>query len=138
MDIEKIFDLFDTPDEPKKQVIRDISEHPAFWLGIFTKIIMNHSNFNAAQLSVFKTAFPNMDINDIRNAGEFIIYTKSYGFLQKLDIERELDLQTLKDNISIELDVALKLALSYFESTEEYEKCAFIMRVLTIVEEGLT
>jgi hypothetical protein len=138
MDIEKIFDLFDTPDEPKKQVIMDISEHPAFWLGIFTKIIMNHSNFNAAQLSVFKTAFPNMDINDIRNAGEFIIYTKSYGFLQKLDIERELDLQTLKDNISIELDVALKLALSYFESTEEYEKCAFIMRVLTIVEEGLT
>ena len=99
---------------------------------------MNHSNFNATQLSVFKAAFPNMDINDIRNAGEFIIYTRSYEFLQKLDIERELDLQILKDSTSIELDVALKLALSYFESTEEYEKCAFIMRVLTIVEEGLT
>jgi len=96
---------------------------------------MNHSNFNSAQLSVFKTAFPNMDINDIKNAGEFIIYTRSYGFLQKLDIERELDLQILKDSVSTELTVSLKLAISYFESTEEYEKCAFLMKILTIVEE---
>jgi hypothetical protein len=138
MDIEKIFDLFDTPDEPKKQVIMDISEHPAFWIGMFRKIIMNHSNFSSAQLSVFKTAFPNMDINDIRNAGEFIIYTRSYGFLQKLDIERELDLQILKDSTSTELVVSLKLSISYFESIEEYEKCAFLMKILTIVEGSLT
>jgi hypothetical protein len=138
MDIEKIFDLFDTPDEPKKQVIMDISEHPAFWIGMFRKIIMNHSNFNSAQLSVFKTAFPNMDINDIKNAGEFIIYTRSYDFLKRLDIERELDLEVLKNNSTLELDIALKLSLSYFESTEEYEKCSHIIKVLTIVEESLT
>ena len=138
MDINKIFDLFDTPNEPKKQVIRDISEHPTFWIGMFRKIIMNHSNFNVTQLSVFKAAFPNMDINDIRNAGEFIIYTRSYEFLQKLDIERELDLQILKDSTTLELDIALKLSLSYFESTEEYEKCSHIIKVLTIVEESLT
>lgn len=138
MDVNKIFELFDTPDEPKKQVIRDISEHPAFWIGMFRKIIMNHSNFNSASLSIFKNAFPNMDINDIKNAGEFIIYTRSYEFLKRLDIERELDLEILKDNSTLELDIALKLVLSYFESTEEYEKCAFIKRILTIVEESLT
>jgi hypothetical protein len=116
----------------------DISEHPAFWIGMFRKIIMNHSNFSSAQLSVFKTAFPNMDINDIKNAGEFIIYTRSYDFLKRLDIERELDLEVLKNNSTLELDIALKLSLSYFESTEEYEKCSHIIKVLTIVEESLT
>jgi hypothetical protein len=137
MDINKIFDLFDT-DEPKKQAISDISEHPAFWLGMFRKIIMNHSNFNSSALSVFKTAFPNMNISDIKNAGEFIIYTRSYDFLKRLDIERELDLEVLKNNSTLELDIALKLSLSYFESTEEYEKCSHIIKVLTIVEESLT
>lgn len=138
MDVNKIFNLFDTPDESKKQVIRDISEHPTFWLGMFRKLITNHSNFNPAHLSMFKTALPDLSINDIKNAGEWIIYTRSYDFLKRLDIERELDLEVIKDNSTLELDIALKLALSYFESTEEYEKCAFIMKILTIVEESLT
>ena len=133
MDVDKIFDLFDTPDEPKKQVIMGISEHPAFWIGMFRKIIMNHSNFSSTQLSVFKTAFPNMDINDIRNAGEFIIYTRSYGFLQKLDIERELDLQILKDSTSTELVVSLKLSISYFESIEDYETCVEIKELTKVI-----
>lgn len=138
MDINKIFNLFDTPDESKKQVIRDISEHPAFWLGMFRKLITNHSNFSIAHLNVFKTALPDLNVNDIKNAGEFIIYTRSYDFLKRLDIERELDLETIKSNSTLELNIALKLAISYFESTEEYEKCLFIKKILTIVEENLS
>lgn len=138
MDIDRIFGLFEIPNESKKQIIRNISEHPAFWLGMFRKIIMNHSNFNDASLSIFKTAFPDMDINDIKSAGEFIIYTRSYDFLKRLDIGCELDLEIIKNNSTSELNIALKLALSYFENTEEYEKCSFIKQILDIVEKNLT
>jgi hypothetical protein len=140
MDVDKIFGLFDNnePINTKKQVFKDISEHPSFWVGMFTRIILNHVNFKSAHLSLFKTAFPDMDINDIKNAGEYLIYTRSYVFLERLDLGRELDLQTIQNNTSPEFLTALKLAISYFEEHEEYEKCAFIYSIKQMVEKNLS
>lgn len=138
MDIDKIFGLFEDNINVKKQVYKDISEHPSFWIGMFTKIIMNHSNFNLAHISVFKAAFPNMDMNDVINAGEYLIYTRSYVFLNRLDINDNIHLQAVKDKASLEFLTALKLAMSYFEENEEYEKCAFILPIKDIVEQSLS
>ena len=138
MDIDKIFGLFEDNINVKKQVYKDISEHPSFWVGMFTKIIMNHSNFNLAHISVFKAVFPNMDMNDVINAGEYLIYTRSYVFLSRLDINDDIHLQTIKDKASLEFLTALKLSMSYFEENEEYEKCAFILPIKDIVEQSLS
>jgi transcription elongation factor GreA-like protein len=140
MDIDKIFGLFDNDKDTniKKQIYKDISEHPSFWVGMFIKLIMNHTNFNLAHISVFKAAFPDLDMVDVINAGEYLIYTRSYVFLKRLDIEQETDLQVIKDKASNEFLIALKLSLSYFEEHEEYEKCAFILSIKNIVEQSLT
>jgi hypothetical protein len=140
MDVNKIFNLFDSNEtmDTNKQVFMDISEYPLFWIGMFTKIILNHINFKSAHLSLFKTAFPDMDINDIKNAGEYIIYTRSYDFLQRLDINRTLDLQILQNNSSPEFLTSLNSSLLYFEKTEEYEKCAFIMQIKSIIQNNLS
>ena len=138
MDIDKIFGLFEDNINVKKQVYKNISEHPSFWVGMFTKIIMNHSNFNLAHISVFKAAFPNMDMNDVINAGEYLIYTRSYVFINRLDINDDIHLQTIKDKASLEFLTALKLSMSYFEENEEYEKCAFILPIKDIVEQSLS
>jgi hypothetical protein len=50
-----------------------------------------------SNLSKNPSVFP-LDINDINNAGEYIIYTKSYVFLKRLNIECELDLQVIQNN----------------------------------------
>lgn len=151
MDINKIFDLFESSSidevevnsiEPngnaqKIKFFNEYKNHPVVWVGMFHKLIMNHTSLNSSYLTVFKTTFPTLDINDIKMAGEFIIYTKAYEFLNNLDIKRELDLKILKSSSNIQLLTALKLALSYFEEHEEWVKCAFILQIKNIVEEYL-
>jgi hypothetical protein len=140
MDINKIFELFENNEtlNAKKQVFKDINEHPLFWINMFTRIILNYTNSKSAHLTLFKTIFPDLDINDISNAGEYIIYTRSYVFLKRLDIKRELDLQVIQNNTNPEFLVALELSLSYYEKYEEYEKCTFILPIINIIKDNLS
>jgi hypothetical protein len=87
---------------------------------------------------LFKTIFPDLDINDISNAGEYIIYTKSYVFLKRLNIECELDLQVIQNNTNSEFLTALESSLSYYEKYEEYEKCSFILSIINIIKVNLS
>jgi len=140
MDINKIFELFENNEtlNAKKQVFKDINEHPLFWINMFTRIILNYTNSKSAHLTLFKTIFPDLDINDISNTGEYIIYTRSYVFLKRLDIKRELDLQVIQNNTNPEFLVALELSLSYYEKYEEYEKCTFILPIINIIKDNLS
>jgi hypothetical protein len=140
MDINKIFKLFENSEtlNAEKQVFKDINEHPLFWINMFTRIILNYTNSKSAHLMLFKTIFPDLDINDISNAGEYIIYTKSYVFLKRLNIECELDLQVIQNNTNSEFLTALESSLSYYEKYEEYEKCSFILSIINIIKVNLS
>ena len=151
MNVDKIFGLFESSSRDElginalnqndlKARIKFFDEfrnHPVVWVGMFHKLIMNNA-VSKTLLTTFKTSFPDLDANDIKNAGEFIIYTKAYEFIQNIDIERDLDLQVIKNNTSIELLTSVKLAMSYFEEIEAYEKCAFLLPIKNIIEKMLS
>lgn len=151
MNVDKIFGLFDSSsydglginavnqDELTARIkfFDNFKNHPVVWIGMFHKLIMNDA-VSKTLLTAFKTTFPDLDVNDIKNAGEFIIYSKAYGFISNLDIGRELDLQVLKNNSNIDFLISVKTAILYFEKNEDYEKCAFLLSIKKVIEENVT
>lgn len=150
MNIDNIFSLFEpanrdelsinalNQDDLKSRIkfFDEFRNHPVVWVGIFHKLISDNLQ-SKALLTAFKTALPDVDINDIKNAGESIIYTKAYEFISNLNIERDLDLQVLKNNSSVELLTSINLAISYFEEVEEYEKCTLLFNIKSIISKSL-
>jgi hypothetical protein len=151
MDINKIFGLFDSSsrndlginalnqDDLKARIkfFDEFRNHPVVWIGMFHKLIMDNA-VSKTLLTTFKTTFPDLDVNDIRNAGEYIIYTKAYEFIRNLNIKRDLDLQVLINHSNINVLTSVRMAISYFEETEAYEKCAFLLPIKKIIEENVT
>jgi hypothetical protein len=51
MDVNKIFDLFDSSSkeeliQDRSAVVNDFKEHPAYWLGMYKKLIFNQKLFS--------------------------------------------------------------------------------------------
>jgi hypothetical protein len=152
MDINKIFGLFESSSyddlgidaldqydlKARIEFFDKYREHPVVWLGMFHKLVNNYNIYNKTLLNTFKTTFLDFNINDVNDAGEFIIYNKAYEFIRKIDVERDLDFTVLKNNSNIKVLQSLNYAILYFEDIEEYEKCSFLVKIKNIVEKNLT
>ena len=142
IDPEKIFNLFNRADEdPSLQEKAEITDQllnlqdtPAFKLGMFRKLILNHINFNKSILSILKRTDDEFDIDDVKNAGEFIIYTRAWAYVENLNVKDLETFESLKKGASQELITAFKLAINYFQETEEYEKCAHLKKFCDVCE----
>jgi len=142
IDPEKIFNLFNRADEDpslqEKSEITDqllaLQDTPAFKIGVFKKLILNHINFNKSILSLLKRTDDEFDIDDVKNAGEFIIYTRAWAYVENLNVKDLETFESLKKGASQELITALKLAINYFQEIEEYEKCAHLKKFCDVCE----
>lgn len=144
MSINKIFAMFGFPEDHlndgKKEVIDDLNAYkdsPHFKLGMFKKLIMNGTVFKKQVLKFFSKSDPEFDLNGIDSAGEYMMYTRSYFWIQSCKIRNKEWKLALSNYASDEFLVAVKLSISYFESTEEYEKCAFLKKIQDFIEKCL-
>ena len=144
MDLNKIFGLF-SDEEPKSlkeksQLIDDIldfKEHPLFWVGMFKKLIQNHKLFNKEIIGFFSILDQELDIDDVEQAGEFVVYNKAFSWIDKIDINNKLHQNSILKFSDDTFLSYLKISISYFEKFEEYEKCAHLKNIQNIVEEFL-
>jgi len=124
IDPDKIFKLFDRAGEdPSIQEKAEIAEQlialkdtPAFKLGILSRVS------------------DDLDMNDVKNAGEFVIYNRAWGYVQDLNVKDLETFETLKKGANQELITSFKLAIHYFQETEEYEKCAHLKKFCDVCE----
>jgi hypothetical protein len=145
MDIDKIFDLFDNK-EPNLQkeknqeidVIIDYKNHPLFWVGMFKKLIQNHQVFNDQLLKFFDKLDEGLNIKDVDKAGEFLVFNRSYEYIQKVDPDNLAAQEALFRFADIHLKIALELSINYFQEYEEYEKCVHLKKILEFVKLLLT
>ena len=143
MSISGIFAMFGFPDkgddERKKleEELEIFKETPHFKLGMFFKLIMNGSSFKKQILKFFSTADPDLDIKGIDDAGEYMMYTRAYYWIQSCKVRNKEWKLALSNYASDEFLVAVKLSINYFESTEEYEKCAFLKKIQDFIEKCL-
>jgi hypothetical protein len=144
MDLNKIFGLF-SDEEPKSlkeksQLIDDIldfKEHPLFWVGMFKKLIQNHKLFNKEIIGFFSILDQELDIDDVEQAGEFVVYNKAFSWIDKIDINNKLHQSSILKFSDDTFLLYLKSSILYFEKFEEYEKCAHLKNIQNIVEKFL-
>jgi hypothetical protein len=146
VDIKKIFGLFEEPQENNKEVSREeynqlvdnYKKHPLYWVGMFKKLIYNHNLFNSQLLKFFEKLDEGLDQVDIDRAGEYVVFTKAWDYIKKINPEDKKHQEALYHFSDIHLKIALELSINYFQEQEEYEKCAHLKKNLEFVKLLLT
>ena len=144
VDVNKIFGLFGGEDKNSKHdsdsnqdmsyLLEDYKQHPMFWVGMFKKLIYNHKVFNAKVLNSFKDLDGELDMNDVENAGEFIMYNRAWYWINKIDIKETLHQNALTHYADEILLTYTKVVILYFQELEEYEKCAHLKKIQDFLE----
>jgi hypothetical protein len=143
VDVNKIFGLFNEDENPKynsdnnqdmSYLLEDYKQHPMFWVGMFKKLIYNHKVFNAKILKSFKDLDGELDMNDVENAGEFIMYNRAWYWINKIDIKESLHQNALTHYADEVLLTYTKVIILYFQELEEYEKCAHLKKIQDFLE----
>lgn len=140
MDLNKFFELFGNTSGDKKteKELEDFKKTPSFKIKIFVKLVMNGVNFKKQIINFFsKSLGEDEDLNGVDLAGEFMVYNRGWYWISQMDWGSEEWVADLKDSLSEDLFIALKLSIHYFEEQEEYEKCAFLKKIQNFVEENL-
>jgi len=133
INLDNIFSLFSANEEldgVNSEVQIDFSQTPIYWIGMYKKLVLNHINFNKKVLKFFKESNQELDIEDMKDAGEFVVYHRAWHYIQNVNIDVEEHVIAIKKYTDEYLDTALKLGISFFEQHEEYEKCALLKKIL--------
>lgn len=131
--LDNIFGLFSHNNDdlsPGKTTYADLKESPMYYVGMYKKLILNHINFNKKVLSFFKKANEEFNVEDIKEAGEFVTYKRAWSYIQNVDINDTSHIDALKYYSDEYLDTALELGINFFQQEEEYEKCAVLLKIL--------
>ena len=143
MALDNIFSLFGFPDkddEDRKKLEAELDvfkETPHFKLGMFHKLIMNGSIFSKQVVKFFAKADPGLDVKGIDQAGEYMMYTRAWFWIEQVKLRKKEWKEALKQYANEDFLVSVKLSISYFEGTEEYEKCAHLKKIQDFVEKNL-
>jgi|TARA_B110000908_G_scaffold140508_1_gene167677 hypothetical protein len=134
VNLDNIFHLFGSNDNldgsNDTTTFIDFKVTPIYWVGMYKKLILNHLNFNKKIVNFFKKSNAELDVDDIREAGEFVTYNRAWSYIKKIDIKDKEHLMAINTYSDEYLDTSLKLGISFFIETEEYEKCAHLQKIL--------
>ena len=119
-------------------LLNDYKNHPLFWVGMFKKLIYNHNVFHLQLTKFFENIDESLDQVDIDRAGEYVVFTKSWEYIKKINPEDLQHQEALYHFVDIHLKTALELSINYFQEHEEYEKCAHLKKNLEFVKLLLT
>ena len=145
MDIDKIFGSFDSSSNswgwnPRSFNYSDAralpiidENHPRYFIKMFKKLIVNHLGDSKKLINFFGSADASLPIEEIEKFGEIMVYGRAYTFIKKIDIEDSYHAKILKEENSPLLVEAYDMALQFYESEEEYEKCALLKKQLDFV-----
>lgn len=144
VDVNKIFGLFNGEEKnssPEKaqsvDAALDFKEHPLFWVGMFKKLLHNHKVFNRKVISFFSKMDEELDLYDVEQAGEFVVYNRAWFWISKIDTQVSSHQDALLHYNNDEyLLTYVKFAISYFEEFEEYEKCAHLVKIQNFLKES--
>ena len=134
INLDNIFHLFSSNDDldgiDNSNIHIDFKNTPTYWVGMYKKLILNHVSFNKKIIKFFQKSNKDLDLNDVKEAGEFVTYNKAWAYIKKIDLSKEEHKKGINTYADEYLDTSLKLGINFFIETEEYEKCAHLQKIL--------
>lgn len=133
VNVDNIFGIFGNEDLDGNQDSKtfiDIKETPIFWVGMYKKLVLNHINLNKKVLKFLKKTHTELDIYDMKEAGEYITYARAWVNIRNVNTEDPLHQEALNHFKDEYLKTSLELGISYFIEFEEYEKCAHLKKII--------
>ena len=104
---DHIFSLFGSGDDldgnSTSKTYMDFKETPLYWVGMFKKTVLNHVNFNKKLIKFFQKANEELNIHEVQEAGEDIIYKKAWNYIKKVDLAKV----NVEDILSYITDLAI-------------------------------
>tara|TARA_R100001015_G_C4622714_1_gene180264 strand:+ start:427 stop:885 length:459 start_codon:yes stop_codon:yes gene_type:complete len=150
MDFDKIFNLFgkNDPDrnypEPSEDEVKDwvgfeeFRTTPTYQLKMFQKIIINHLNFQKRLVKMFKNSDPELgDFTDLEEAGEHMAFYRGWDYINEVILEEEIWQDSIKLQDREMFEESIDMSIRFFESIEEYEKCAFLTKIQKFFKDNL-
>ena len=139
--IDNIFSLFGLPEDGEqskslKKDLEDFKKSPYFKLGMFVKMVKNGLHFKRQIVSFFSKSEPELNINGLDDAGDFMMYNRAWFWISQCKIRSKIWKEALKEYNSEDLVMALKSSIQYFEELEEYERCAFLKKIQDFLEKA--
>lgn len=150
MDINKIFGLFgkNDPDrnypEPSEEDVEgmigfdEFRTTPTYQLKMFQKIIINHLTFQKKLVKMFKNSDPELgEFGDLEEAGEHMAFYRGWDYIKSVDLGKEIWQDSVRIQLEDNFNEALDMSIKFFESIEEYEKCAFLTKIQKFFKDSL-
>lgn len=140
MDVNKIFDLFDSGSEekPEKEVFIDFTENPVYYLGMFKKLIINNEVYKRKLKFFFEQFHPEIDSETTEEQGEILAYERAWSYIKKFNLNEEAHKEAIILLLDKDLQKALEKAIFHFQEIEYYERCAHIKKILDEVKKLLS
>jgi hypothetical protein len=140
IDKNKLFHLFDdTPDQETVSEVRtslnDFIKSPFAKIGMFTKLILNHFVFHQKLQKFLEKEEPTYNVESTREAADYTIFNRSWNYIKKIDVDDPDHIEAMLNFNPKIFNKALQNALWYFETQEEYEKCAHLHKIQKLVKE---
>ena len=147
MDINKIFGMFGEGEDKQPiyskedletmKKLEDFKETPMFKIGMFKKLIFNHISYKDKVISLFKNVKPELEVWELEEAGEHITFERGWDYISQCKLNDERWESCLIVAHDLEFETAIKLTINYFQGIEEYEKCAYLKKILDFLEKNL-
>jgi hypothetical protein len=134
MDPDTVFSLFDSEPEnrvesPRKE-ITNLSEHPYVLMGLFTRMILRgeESIQNTIEFLKVINMDSHFDFETNTALSRYMLYTAGFNHLSKLSLEDPFHRDVLLEKAGVDFLNACDKAIQFFQTREEYEKCALIKK----------
>ena len=133
IDMTNIFGLFVPGEEldgtKTATNLDELKTKPIFHVGMYKKLIINHLNFNTKVLNFFKQSNQEFNIDDIREAGEYVVFNRAWSYISNVNIKNKGYIDALKHYSDDEFYATLDMGIAFFQKDELYERCAFLLKI---------
>lgn len=133
IDMTNIFGLFVPGEElDGTQTATNLDElktKPIFHVGMYKKLILNHLNFNNKVLNFFKKSNEEFNIEDIKEAGEYVVFNRAWSYISNVNIKNKGYIDALKHYSDEQFHATLDMGIEFFQKDKLYERCAFLLKI---------
>lgn len=135
LDSKKLFDIFDKhPLDGGEDEINSYKTSFHFKINMFIKVVLYGEAWKNEVVSIFTKSNVDMDVEDIDNAGNFMLYTRAWYWISQFDFEDKECVESLTSLDDSSLLVSLLRTIKYFEGIEEFERCHFLVNIKNLLK----